>query len=283
MDNMVLVLDESGAKGYAKTKEKTDGELGVMAGFLYTQQEINEIEYMLNKIIEPFKKCVEGKFHITELRQKDQDELRKRIFFAFRETRLQWFFNAVYVQGFHQSEFKDGRGGTKDSKASLHVELFGKMFIYSLVLAASINKKKLNLLIKTDNIDDGILKKFQHEGKYLIDLIMGNERELFTHVKNEDSGQYTKKITFVSTLCDAFPKFETIEFEIECEVSPLTIAADILANSVNYYLRNQQKENMGVYLNNRKSIIDHPLADLAFIPQDEKHVLPLLDIIYRRE
>lgn len=38
MDEIFLVLDESGAKGYSNNPESEDGELGVMAGYHLTTE-----------------------------------------------------------------------------------------------------------------------------------------------------------------------------------------------------------------------------------------------------
>jgi hypothetical protein len=281
MENMVLVLDESGAKGYAKNDEKYDGEVGVMAGYLYTEKEIVDIERMFSQFTVPFSKSIDGKFHVTDLEKSDQNKLRNDIFFAIRNTRLQWFYQAIYSKGFHQSEFKEGRGGFKDKKKLLHAELFQNMLTMGLCMAHSIGKNNLKLVVKTDNVDSGTLKKFQNVADYVCHIFLQNEREIFRYVKN--GNKYQKEIAYSSIKSDAMPKFEAIVIEVECDSSPLTVAADILANSVHYHLREKQKENLGISLNNKKTIEDHPLVDLAFVAKDENHVLPLLDIVNRRE
>ncbi|MBC6555306.1 hypothetical protein GW721_04760 [Citrobacter braakii] len=283
MDNMVLVLDESGAKGYADKTEEFEGDLGVMSGILYTRQEMFEIELMLSQIIKPFKEQVTGKLHIAELKKEHQNALRDLIFSNFRAIKLQWFYKAIYSQGFHQSEFKEKRGGTGNVNASLHVELFRHTFLHSLMMAASLNKLNLNLLVVTDTIDDGILKKFNKEANYLIDVLMGKKRDIFRYIKNEADGKYKKEYASILTSSDSFPKFEKIQFEIKCKDTPLTLAADVLANSVYYYLRKKTKVNTSAYLNNLNSIADHPLSDFAVVQKDEDEVLSILDIMYRRE
>lgn len=244
METMVLVLDESGAKGYAKTKETYEGEIGLMAGFLYTESEINQIKEMLDNIITPYYSKINGKFHITDLDKVSQERLRGEIFYAFRVTRLQWFFMGIYAEGFHQSEFDDGRGGSSNPKELLHSELFKNMFIMALIMSSSINKNDLRLIIKTDNVDQGVLNKFKKEGDFICDLLLGREREIFTHIKDKETEKFKKEIFFTRTESDSLPKFKNISFDIVCDSSSLTIAADILANSVNYYLRKNQKKKL---------------------------------------
>lgn len=282
VDKMVLVIDESGAKGYAKTKEQYEGEIGVMAGFLYTEADINQIELMFDSIINRYSSSVEGKFHITDLDEISQGKLREEVFFAFKRTKLQWFYKGIYAEGFHQSEFDEKRGGFENRKELLHSQLFKAMFIQSLSMAESINKNDLHLIIKTDNIDESILKKFKIEAELVCDMLLEKEKEIFKNVRDEDTGVVVKNKAVISTKTSGLPKFKDIKFDIICESSSLTIVADILANSVNYYLRENQKQEVGVFINNKVAIAGHPLAELAFIPKSVDHVLPLLDIKYRR-
>ncbi|MCG9770344.1 hypothetical protein L1D59_17260, partial [Pseudoalteromonas piscicida] len=277
METMVLVIDESGAKGYATNDEKYVGELGVMAGYLYTEREIVDIERLFRNFTSPFFKHIDGKLHVTDLDVADQNKLRDDIFYAIRETRLQWFYKAIYSEGFHQSEFKEGRGGIKDKKKLLHSELFENMLRKALCMAYSLGNKNLKLVVKTDNIDSGTLKKFYNVADDLCHIFLQNEREIFTYIKN--GNEYQKITAYSSIKSDSIPKFESIVIEIECDSSPLSVAADILANSVHYHLREKQKENLGISLNNKKSIEEHPLVDLAYIENDENHTLPLLDIV----
>lgn len=281
MERMVLIVDESGAKGYATNDEKYDGEVGVMAGYLYTEREVVDIERMFSQFTLPFSKRIDGKFHVTDLEKSDQKKLRDDVFFAIRKSKLQWFYQAIYSKGFHQSEFKEGRGGLQDKKKSLHVELFEKMLMMSLCMAHSIGKNNLKLVVKTDNVDSGTLNKFKNIAEYIGHIFTQDEHEIFRYVKNCD--KYQKQIAHSSIKSDSIPKFEAIVIEVECDSSPLTVAADILANSVHYHLREKQKESLGLSLNNKKTLEAHPLVDLAFIAKDENHVLPLLDIVNRRE
>lgn len=281
MDHMVLVLDESGAKGYATNTEKYDGEVGVMAGYLYTEEEILDIERMFSQFTSLFTNGIDGKLHITDLNKADQKKLRDGIFFAIRKSRLKWFYKAIYSKGFHQSEFMEGRGGQQDKKRSLHLELFQSMLIMSFCLAHSLGKNNLKLIVKTDNIDSGLLKGFKSVAEFVRHLFLQDEREIFRYVKIDD--MYKKEIAYISVKSDSAPKFDSIVIEIECDSSPLTVAADILANSVHYHLRERQKNSLGIYLNNKKTIEAHPLVDLAIVAKDENDILSLLDIANRRE
>lgn len=282
MDKMVLVVDESGAKGYASTREKYEGEIGVMAGFLYPEKDIEDIKIVFDRIMCRYSVIGGGKFHITDLEKGAQESLREDVFFAFTKMKLRWFYTSVYAEGFHQSEFMEGRGGSKNKKESLHSVLFNQIFWLSLVMSASINKNNLFLSILTDNVDSGILKQFNKNAKDSCDLILGRERRIFKTVRNKESGEIKKHVAFSRVESDSLPEFEDIKYDIKCEVSSLTIAADILANSVNYYLRENQKQEVGKFVNNKEAIKNHPLVDLALVAENSNDVLPIIDTIYRR-
>lgn len=279
---MILVLDESGAKGYATNNEKYYGEVGVMAGYLYTEDEINYFELIIRHAISEFDKRGKGKFHIVELGEVEQKLLRDKVFHAIKELKLQWFYKAIYSEGFHQAEFASGRAGQENRKKSLHVELFEKMLIQSLCMASSVGKKNLNLVIKTDNVDLGTLKKFNEVAESLCNTFLQKETKVFKYVRNTNN-KFVKVFSYISVKNESMPKFENISINIECDSSPLTLVADVLANSVNYYLRERQKENLGSSLNHKEAIKNHPLVDFVFVARNENHITPLLDIIYRRQ
>jgi hypothetical protein len=85
------------------------------------------------------------------------------------------------------------------------------------------------------------------------------------------------------TECKSIPTFKELKFGIICEHSSLTIAADILVNSVNHYLRQNQEYEVGTFINNKEAIKSHPLVDLAFMPKNKDEGTPILDVMYRRD
>lgn len=282
MTKMILVLDESGAKGYAKIREKHEGEVGVIAGFLYTEPEIRTIESSLSKILESFSFDINKKLHITDLEKSQQQLLREHFFLFIKSTKMQWIFQAQYSEGFYQSEFADDRGGSENAKESLHVTLFQGVLIQALGMAHSIGIRNLNLEIKTDPVDKTTLKKFTQAANYISNIFLQRENFYFRYADPNNSGKFVKEHYSTTIKSDSLKKFDEIQLAITIEDSPLTILADVLANSVRYYLEKSQKNNPNIFLNNKAAIIDHPLVDLAFAPTDAEHVLPVQDIIYRR-
>ena len=281
MRKIVLVIDESGAKGYATVREQNPGEIGVMAGFLYPEEEIIRMESMFDSVIDFHRSNGNAKFHITDLDAESQTKLRNDIFSIFREKKFQWFYVAIYAEGYHQSEFSPGRG-SQDRKALLHAELFEKILIHSICMSSSIQIKNLDLMVKTDNIDSGVIKIFISKAHRISNIFIRRKRQIFKYVRDKETDNVRKEIAEISVQSETIPKFDDINVDVTCEYSSLTIVADILANSVNYYLRQNQKKTINTYINNKQAIKDHPLVDLAIIPKDSDHVLPILDVIYRR-
>jgi hypothetical protein len=281
MRKMVLVIDESGAKGYATVREQNPGEIGVMAGFLYPEEEIIWMKSLFDSAIDLHRSNGKAKFHITDLDAESQTKLRNVIFNIFRDYKFQWFYVAIYAEGYHQSEFSPGRG-FQDRKALLHAELFEKIFSHSICMSSSIQIKKLDLKVITDNIDSGVIKIFKSKAERISNIFTRRKRQVFTYIRDAEARSVRKEIAEFSVQSESIPKFDDIKFDVTCEISSLTIVADILANSVNYYLKKNQKETIKKYISNKQAIEDHPLVDLAIIPKDSDHVLPILDVIYRR-
>ena len=80
------------------------------------------------------------------------------------------------------------------------------------------------------------------------------------------------------------PKFKNIELDIICENSPLTLAADILANSAYYHIKQQLIINPNTKPNSRQAILAHPLSYLIYMAYDEdsEEILNFNDVVFRR-
>ena len=282
MENYTLVIDESGAKGYASTTEKSVGEIGVMAGFVYSESDIKHIKMVFEHYTSGFGSPIDGKFHITDFPIEKQSEFRNLVFSVAKKLKIQWFFSAIYAQGFHESEFTDGRG-YKNKNNLLHTTLFRNMLIKSLSMTYSIGIKDINLNVVTDTIDRGVMKKFEITANEIKRLFLGEEKSIFVKQWNPDSKKVKKTIIHSSISSENMPKYNKLNVEISCEESILTIIADVLVNSVRYYLSQNRSKNLENDLNSELAIQGHPLLELVFAPKDSDEFFPLQDILYRRE
>ncbi len=62
---------------------------------------------------------------------------------------------------------------------------------------------------------------------------------------------------------EALGDFSKVSYSITCADTSLTLAADVLANSVHHHLKNRQEQSVGEPLNKIESIQGHVLAELV--------------------
>jgi len=183
MSDLLLTIDESGAKGYSDQTERQPGEVGVMVGFVIPVEETPRVKSELKLVQEGF--FASGKLHITDLNKEEQEQLRAGIFDYFQQTKIPWLFEAVYVQGFFENAEsikkrsetirKERRSHIKVAhhpyKESLHSELFLGVFGKAVAFGTEVLKEnKFQLQVLTDPVDKKILKMFEEEARKLLNV-----------------------------------------------------------------------------------------------------------------
>lgn len=123
---------------------------------------------------------------------------------------------------------------------------------------------KFHLSVITDNIDQGIKKKFECSANELINfgdkkirVVTGYDPES----KRVVSGTIT---TDFEKAKEIFGDLSNITYSIDCEDSGLTLAAGVIANSLNYHFKNIVKPKIGTPLNTRKAVDGYPLEGLIY-------------------
>lgn len=276
MKTFYLIIDESGAKGYSKNTEKYLQEFGLMVGFLVPDEYLMSWRSNSKNF---FKINTNKKTHITSLNNKEQDNLRNILFNIFLQNGINWFYGASYVQGFNK--------GT-NSKELLHAKLFSNVFmkaLYSLTLLKENGHIKIHVI--SDTLNDGEIKLFKREVQDLIKIMTNRniEKNLTTYNKTSNKLIQATSVTKITKKDKDFPEFENIEIEICTEETTLTLMADILANSVYYYLKEYIKNtNNYPRLNTKQAIQNHPLSKLVLgLPNIDDEALPdIFDIMYRK-
>lgn len=279
MKRHYLFIDESGAKGYADNRERYPGELGVIAGYLVPELHLSEYKSAIEARLSLIKG--EGKLHIADLLNKS--EAREVIFNTFLDLKIPWIYEAIYVEGLYQSEFCEGRGGDGSPKELLHAKLFMGLMIKVLASVHKFRDKAVEIVVVSDNIDSGVIKKFFIESEDYLSLLSTGEIKHEFKVYERPTGKllsYSSRAT-----ADNIASHPGLELQITCENSPMTFLSDVLANSVNYYLKIKFESNPQMLPNTSQAIINHPLRDLLLWSYDEnsEEILNLSDIIYRRE
>jgi hypothetical protein len=274
MGQVVFVVDESGAKGYSDNMEMSPGEIGVMAGYFVSEADLVSVKSDLDMIRNAF--LIDGKVHIAELGLKQQELLRERVFAYFFEKKIPWVYEAIYVQGFfenakflnqltkeaHELRSSNIQISWQERNELLHSELFLGLFGKSIEFCSEYTDERVLLNIITDVLDAGIMKKFKDSADALLHLGQETTRKVTGFDKETSKVVSGKVVTRTSLPADILRESSRISYTLACEDSSLTMAADVLVNSVNHYLKKYSAMERGS-LNVNKAISEHPLKALA--------------------
>lgn len=282
--DFILVIDESGAKGYSDKEEKNDGEIGLMAGYLLRKESINEARKRVDDLFDSIPS--NGKRHLTDLKKEQQEEARDICYGIFKYNRIPWFYNAIYSQGFYEANNNENRGSIKEREL-LHSKIFLGVFLKAIsYVCHSFEIDEINLTIISDNLDKGVIKIFKKEVGDHIKIMTGKslEKELTSFNKIENK-IYSAKMETKVIGGVVFPMLKSINFDIQCENSSVTFMADILANSALYHINKIIEKNSNFDVNSKQAISSHPLHEFVVgcHNMNDKEVIPIFDIIYRRE
>lgn len=293
MSDLLLTIDESGAKGYSDQTERKPGEAGIMVGFLIPVEETARVRSELKRVQEGF--ITAGKPHITDLSRVEQEQLRKAIFEYFQQAKIRWVFEAVYVQGFYENAEsinkrseavrKERRIPIKVShsryKESLHSELFLGVFGKAVAFGFEVlREKKFHIQVISDPVDKKILRMFEGEGRRLLNVGKPAIKEVTGYDPKEKKVVRGEIRTEVRASPEVIGDYSGITFSIGCETSSLTIAADVLANSVHHHLKRMQEKKVGSPLNTTEAISGHLLASLVFGAWDSEETNFIPDAIF---
>lgn len=274
MNQMFLICDESGAKGYSSNHESFIGEIGIMAGCLVADEQLAEVLVALDGI--GTKYLGQGKLHITDLSPAQQECLRAEVFDYLRENAVPCMYEAIYVEGFHtwfasqielleqarlgrQSAIKVSGNFTQES---LHVHLFQGLLGKAVAYCLDNVGERINLVVVADQIDPSVVK----DATNAINELLAADQPSESKVTGFDP--ITKRVVKatvqikVKTPAEALLDLSGISVTIQCETSGLTLAADVLANSINHHFRTRPQEQKMTALNDAQAIQGHPLKSV---------------------
>jgi hypothetical protein len=279
--NVVFACDESGAKGYADQVESHPGEVGVFAGILVPQEIDATARPEFQAIYDQYKPAT-GKLHIAELCPDQQEALRQDVYAAIRKLNLPCFWYAIHVDGLNnwhltQKKFLDDarqaasaarqppprvkRNSPRDNPTSMHEELFAGLYAHLIAFLEERERKEVAIEVRTDPIDSPIVKNFEELAKRLLsdDPLLRTVKGWDTVTKQNVEGVIEVRVTMPPSM------------QIEAVVTKLTIntvrdgdgyvlAADVLANSLNYLFKHRDQAELYKPLNQPAAIIKHPIA-----------------------
>jgi hypothetical protein len=116
----------------------------------------------------------------------------------------------------------------------------------------------------TDKVGKSTLKKFHKGADQLLNI--GNRKITKVSGFDPDTGAVVKG-TITSEIIEGaelLGDFSGVQYGIEESRSVLTLAADVLANSVHHFLRLRQESTPGCPLNTAGSISGHPLCSILY-------------------
>jgi hypothetical protein len=295
MERFCLVIDESGSKGYADQTENAPGELGVMAGFLVPEWGLEKVRERLTTICGKFLGA--RKTHITDLDAALQEQMRAAVFRFFQEWHIKWVYEAVYVQGLHENHrsLADLRRRARAARKSpikltgndrqpelLHSHLFLGVFGKAVVFGLDNFGNQFGIRIITDPVDPPILKMFESEARDFLNI---GKPEVHSQTGFDPRTGKVEKRSFTISLKgggNVLDDLSGVPFSIVVETSPLTLAADILANSVHFQLRSAQQRSLGLDLNREEAMAGHPLEKLLCCSWTETETNYVADAVYMR-
>lgn len=277
MKKYFFVCDESGAKGYSDKREKHFAELGVLAGFIVPEENLEKLRLALDPIKEKFLKT--GKLHITDLEPADQEKLRTEIFEEFKKSHIICVYEAIHAEGFYDNYKRINKQKEKNKeqlrskiktsnnaiKESLHEKLFQGTFGKAVAVCIDHlhSGAEFHLEVITDRIDENIREQFESVAKELLSYGKEREPQKITGYDPEKKEIRTGTFQFqIENPNDVLGDFSGIQFVIKVEISSLTLAADVLVNSLYYFFENRAQKDKGSSLNTIESIKGHPLEAL---------------------
>ncbi len=275
-----LLCDESGRLGYSDGQENCCGEITVVAGMLINSSAMGFfsefVESLVHKYIEH--DFSSQKFHITDLSEDISGKLREELFSFIALHNIPVAYGGIYYAALSREFNKQkviNEKMVKSAKSngvgvSGNLSKFKKLsqsesfyYFYAKVVCALIQKtdQPVNINVITDKVDNKTLKSYQMQidrlhNRCLSKPLIGNR--YFYKTKEIEKFSVSVKIESKDPK-DLLLKFSTGKITKEKDVVH-PIAADIVANSVHYYLKEYVKCSEYGPLNCYKAIKNHPLV-----------------------
>ncbi|WP_354691897.1 hypothetical protein [Phytobacter sp. RSE-02] len=262
----VIIIDESGAKGYAKNTEQYIGDFGIMAGFLLDENDLSRMRYIINESFNDF--VSEGKLHMAELNKDDKERAILRVKDFLKIYKIKWSYSALYVKGYHR--FNGSPDKSSKNKELLHSTLFEhlmtKFLINGIKLAISRKINSFSLKCISDHIETATINKFKKDIAYPLRFLRGE----VTVMKEDESGNKEP----------AFDTLEDINISIETENSALTFVSDIISYTTWKHLKDAIKKDNNIKLQSTEVMIGHPFQESLTLTNSNEN--SFIDDIFNR-
>lgn len=289
-------MDESGAKGFASNKETELGEFGVAAGYFVQESQLQQVRGDFKAILEEVAGGHNGKSHVVDFSPDQQSLARLLVFNYLQDQNMACCYEAIYVQGLHETTSRENSTPLPDvrrpenmrypdlrpTNPRLISEVFNSLLVKALAYAIEKCGSEVTLKVIVDTTDSTILDEYRESVNQLLNLFEPQP----VHCRGWDLSLQSSIVHFgeIRTTCSS-PDMENllrrVEFDIACEDSELTFAADVLVGSVRHHLMNKVKVSGPGMLNSKDAIAGHVLASNMFGASELPSEQSFLDARYR--
>ncbi len=280
MTSVHYYFDESGEKGFIKEGfEKSD--IGLVAGIALPSKYISEFEGSISSILSKLNTSSSNKIHSTELFSNEENRKVRDELLQFLSSSEGWLliYEAVYPLGLYQNEKETAAIFDQHKPIKPRVKISKnqkKNRIYNSLLEGVIIKLdemcniegSTNLVMVSDHIDSGIHKEALETLGYLKEK---EHRKTVTGFDTVTKEVVSKDILSIVKGIDISVK-HIKSIEVDSSESPMTITADIIANTLYRHVNEKISCDEDLRLHSRKAIEGYILeSKVAFL--DDNYVM----------
>jgi len=272
---VVLVCDESSAKGRADKTERRPGEVGVLAGLILLEEQTDAFRRALEPLVRPYH-TTGAKLHMASVPEDKRDTLRDDVFELIKAHNVACLYEAIHVEGFHAmhqtmdnlvQRIREGQPEhivrlTRDEDpALLHGQLFQGLYGKALVYCRENGWENVDLKVLVDRVDESILRLFREKAKEILDFEpKRSTTEFFDRLGHQ---RHSQTVTSVVPEAESlFGYLRPASTTIDPSDDSIVFAADVLANGVAYHFSRRTGDQIGQPLDSRAAIAGHPLEAL---------------------
>lgn len=272
--------DEAGHLGHAGKASDNEAAISLVAGLIADEIQKEQIEYHCEKIYSKYLPSSNSKkFHITDLDQLQQQQLREDVFSFIKESNTKIVYSAIYFSAL-RDEFEkksyDHEISTQTLKGTgvslsrlphafnkrAHAETFYNYYVSAICFAIQSAKNAVSAVVMTDHIDEKILEELNTQINRTHTLTP--QHTLAGSHYSYDEKTAHKFSVSINHMASTDPRIKTLmqsEGKIIRVGEEYSIVADIIANSIFYYLNKYVVKSGYGKLNCLDAIKEHPLAD----------------------
>lgn len=296
MQTVYFIVDESGAKGFADNVEAEPGEFGIAAGYFVREKLLHRVRDDFYAILAEVAGGHEGKSHVVALTPDQQRSARQLVFNYLLDRDMYCCYEALYVQGLYAATVRANSIPPPDVKRPpnehyseprpdnprLISEIFNSLLGKAMAYAVDTYGPEVTLKVIVDTTDASVLNEYREAVSQLLNLFEPTTvRRVGWNSSSKTKIVHEAEIRTKFSALEVEKLFSQVEFDIVCEDSGLTFAADVLVGSLRHHLMNQVKIAGPGMLNSKDAIAGHVLAHQMYGASELPSEQSLLDIMYR--